>query len=314
MKREELIRKLEEASNRLQNSKEKFEIYENVELGRGAGNYTFVFVAKKKKKRGIFGAIANIAKKAYYYGTSGVAYGILDEIARRKMQNTINLGTIEREITGAELAMILRRWVETIPKGYIETIGNNLQLPQDDKWISASIRPDKEIRIRMEFVKLYTGTEPVSGEESVEPQQPQPMSQAPQIPPQKPMPIPIPIGPIQIPTVDFSNLYVKGSLAETEDGASFAIRNPIKPTRIVAPLRIRIDGKQVNDEDIVIVGSAGERANLSISRNNPFPVAYGETLLIKINNIRLTKGIHKIDIAVMVEDMGEILISNADKT
>ena len=308
MRREELIKKLEDAYRKLQNSEDKFEIYENVSPGRGVGNYTFVFVARRKKKRGFFGAIANIAKKAYYYGARGVAYGVLDEIARRKMQESIRLGTIEKEITGAELAMILKRWTETIPKGYIETIGNNLQLPQDDKWISATIKPDKEIRIRMDFVKLYTGVESTTAGEAkvVQPQM------GPQPPQPTMMPVQIPVGPVPIPMVDFSSLYVKGSLTRTEEGVSFAVRNPIKPTKIVAPLKIRIDGKMVDVEKIRIVGNAGERANSDINTSNPFPIAYGETLLIKISGFELPKGVHKIDIGVTIEEVGEILISNVD--
>ena len=82
-----------------------------------------------------------------------------EEIARREIQREINLEPINREITGGELALIFARWIETIPKGYIETVGNNLALPKDEKYIYAKIDPKKEIKIVIEGVSLWRGEE-----------------------------------------------------------------------------------------------------------------------------------------------------------
>ena len=216
----------------------------------------------------------------------------------------MNLSPIEREITGKELAMIFKRWSETIPKGYIETIGNNLSLPADDKWISATIKPNKEIKITIDFVKLKTaeGT----------PSQP-PLTTPPTQPTTVPVPVPMPTPmPAQMPVPDLSQLYVKGSLTSTEEGVSFAIKNLFHPTEVIGPITVKIDGKEVSSDKIRILSNVGEKANKDISPSSPLPVQHGETLLIKIDGLRLSKGIHKLDIAVPIRDVGSILISNVD--
>ncbi len=315
MNKEELVKKLNDAAKKLEGKDDKYYVYERVMPGRGEGTYRFTFIAKKKKKRGLFGAILNIAKKTYYYGTRGVTYGIMDEITRRRMQEQLNLTPIERELIGAELALIFKRWAETIPQGYIETIGNNLSLPNEDKWIVAKINPDKEIRITIDFVSLKREVPPTQPTPTPTPAaQPTPAPQA--VPTTQPVTIPVPTPstiPVPIPVVDFSTLYVKGSLTKYEGGVSFAIKNIVKPTTIHKPIIVKIDGKQMDSSKIKIVSNAGERLNTSISDSNPLPVAHGETLLIKVEGVDLSPGMHKIDVTVNIEEVGDIIISNVDK-
>ena len=136
MKTSELIKSLSDAYKKLKDSEEKFEVHEVVEPIGSTGFFRFVFAAKKKKKLGLFGAIVSIARNVAYYGARGAVYGIAQEIANRKMQEEMNLEPIDREITGGELALIFARWIETIPKGYIETIGNTIALPKEEKYLS----------------------------------------------------------------------------------------------------------------------------------------------------------------------------------
>ena len=242
-----------------------------------------------------------------YYGVSGAITTAAGEFA---MSNEPNLEPIHKEMEASELAAILQRWSETIPKGYIETIGNVLLLPKDDKWISTNINPKKEIKITMDFVRIK-GAEEVTeehekGEEISEVSVvKQPIPQPPQIPIGMPSTLPVPI-----PSPSFSNLYVKGSLRNSATGVEFAILNPMPIAKVLTPFKIMIDGKQM--ESVKIVSSEGIIDNNSISKTRPLLVKQGETLLIKVDGIKLSKGLHKIDIEAFVENFGKVMISNVD--
>lgn len=313
MKISELIKKLQDAYKKLENNEDKYIVTENVEPGRGVNTYRFVFVAKKKKKKGLLGAIVSIAKEAALYGTSGIAYGITDEISRRMIQNEINLEPINKELLGKEVAMIFERWIKTIPKGYIETIGNNLKLPKDERLISAKIDPKKEIRIVIENVSLWTGQEqevaPQAPPQQQTPPQPQPQPQ-PQIQAQ-PVTVPVPTT-IPVPSLDFSRLYVKGSLASAGNEVSFSIMNPLGPVTLIAPFQVTIDGKRIPGDAIIIESSQGTRNNNTISQNNPLFVPVGDQIRFRIKNMKLSAGTHNISIVVYPSGMPSFVIAASD--
>jgi len=244
-----------------------------------------------------------------YYGVSGAISTAAGEFA---MSHEPYLEPIHKEMEASELAAILQRWSETIPKGYIETIGNVLLLPKDDKWISANINPKKEIKITMDFVRIK-GMEEITEERKEKGEASEAlevMKQVPQ-PPQVTVGMP-PTLPVQapIPSPSFSNLYVKGSLRNSATGVEFAILNPAPNAKVLAPFKIMIDGKQV--KSVKIVSSEGIVNNNSISKTKPLLVKQGETLLIKVDGIKLSKGLHKIDIEAIVENFGKVMISNVD--
>jgi len=305
MKTSELIKSLSDAYKKLKDSEEKFEVHEIVEPIGSTGFFRFVFVAKKKKKPGLFGAIVSIAKNVAYYGASGAVYGIAQEIANRKMQEEMNLEPIDREITGGELALIFARWIETIPKGYIETIGNTIALPKEEKYIYAKVNPKKEIKITIERVSLWRGETLESPREAQ-----QQVEEAKQMMPRVAS-IPIPTT-MPAPSIDFSTLYVKGSLSSAPNGIAFALRNPYGPATVIAPFKVVIDGESVPEDKILLVTSSGRIRNTDISPSKPLIVAVGELIQFIVNGIKLSRGQHKIDVLVHSKEIGKFAISNFD--
>lgn len=86
--------------------------------------------------------------KIIYARGTGVFWGT----AAQQSEGPI-LELIKRNFKGYEIAMIFKRRAETIPKGYMETIGNTVNRPKGDSWIIYEIKPKKEIRIVIDFVK-----------------------------------------------------------------------------------------------------------------------------------------------------------------
>jgi hypothetical protein len=53
-----------------------------------------------------------------------------------------------------KFAIIIKNWSETIPKGFIETLGSTFDLPRDESLISAMIILDVEIKLTIDSVKI----------------------------------------------------------------------------------------------------------------------------------------------------------------
>lgn len=154
----ELTRKLREAAEKMQNDDKNYTVDESCTPGRGEGCYTFSFMAKKKGGFGKLRAAVSAAKvglAAMRGGEISAAQEALGEASKLGEEKyRASLEPIHSEMRGHEIAPILRRWSMTIPEGFIETIGSTLALPDDKSWISAHIKPGKEIRIRMDFAKV----------------------------------------------------------------------------------------------------------------------------------------------------------------
>jgi len=57
------------------------------------------------------------------------------------------------EMIANKFAIIIKKWSDTIPKGFIETLGSTLDLPRDDSLISAMIL-GVEIKLTIDSVKI----------------------------------------------------------------------------------------------------------------------------------------------------------------
>ncbi|MFX1487014.1 MAG: hypothetical protein ACFFBS_07985 [Promethearchaeota archaeon] len=147
----------------MQNDDKSYAVDERCTPGRGEGCYTFSFLAKKKGGFGKLRAAVSAAKVGLAAirggdvgeavgGAAQEAVGEAAKLGEEKYQ--ASLVPIHSEMLGHEISPILRRWAMTIPEGFIETIGSTLALPDDKSWISAQIKPGKEIRLRIDFAKV----------------------------------------------------------------------------------------------------------------------------------------------------------------
>lgn len=148
MNREELAKKMEQTAERMENDKAKYAVEEKVQEGRGEELWTFIFKANKKSELGK--ALKIIAAEAIARTVGYGAYNI---------RNWAYNQPISMEMKGDELSMIFQRWAETIPKGYIETIGRRVELPEKDAFIKAEIKPKNKIELTINFVKVRSKEE-----------------------------------------------------------------------------------------------------------------------------------------------------------
>ncbi len=143
----ELVKRLNDAVQRMQDNDETvYTIIENLQAGHGEENYKFSFEAKKKE-----GSLASLPLGRDFFRDE--IKGMASPDLQKKVPR-FTLEPIYDEMIANRLAIILKSWSETIPQGFIETLGSTLDLPRDESLISASILLDVEIKLSIDSVKI----------------------------------------------------------------------------------------------------------------------------------------------------------------
>lgn len=305
-----MSQELKRAAEKMRNDGSKYTVHESLEPGHGEGNYKLEFYAKKKGGFGLLSTVANIAKGAMYGGIEGAFRRAVYEVSSRKFRATFE--PIDQEMTGSEIAVLMKRWSETIPKGYIETIGSTLLLPDDPSYISAKIKPGKEIRILIDFARLKEIRE---AEEAVK-KVAEAGEKIPAVPVPATIPVPVPVIPpnmaAMLPTV-ITQIYLRGSLKNTDEGYHFMLHNGLTPVAIVAPIELIVDGQSVDLNKIIIAVGGEERKSNEISSNKPLAFNVGDQLTIKVIGDKLSPGTHSINIRTSLQGYGPISFVISDR-
>jgi len=306
-----LVKELNKAAEKMQRDNSTYVVNEVLEPGRGEGNYKLVFHAKKKGGFGFLKAAIEVAKGAMY---GDLGWGIrraADEIIQEKVRYTLE--PIKREVKGSEIAPILKRWAETIPQGFIETIGSTLTLPKDPSWISAKINPGKEIRLVIDFAKIRGLEAPQEVSETATiPSKPM----IAQTPPSMPVPavsINIPKEFIaMLPTV-IPRVYVTGSLRNFEDGFELKFMNELTDIAITAPIELTVDDRKIDLEKIEVISESGKVLSKNISIEKPFIFRQGDILRLRIHDKQLSASSHTIGVKTTIQGYGEIKFRISDQ-
>ena len=147
MELKELVKRLNDAAQKMQDENETvYVINETLQAGHGEGTYKFLFEAHKKE-----GSLASIPMGRDFFRDEikGMASPeLLKKIPR------FTLEPIYDEIKVNKLAIVLKSLSETIPQGFIETLGSTLDLPKDESLMSAVILIDVEIKLKIDSVKI----------------------------------------------------------------------------------------------------------------------------------------------------------------
>ncbi len=147
MELKELVKRLIDAAQKMQDDDETvYIINEHLQPGHGEGNYKFSFEAHKKE-----GSLASILMGRDFFRDEikGMAS---PELLKKTPRFTLE--PIYDEMIANKFAIIIRNWSETIPQGFIETLGSTLDLPRDESFISAMIKLDIEIKLTVDSVKI----------------------------------------------------------------------------------------------------------------------------------------------------------------
>jgi len=320
-RKEELSKELEKAYQALKNDRNEYEIFEQLEVSRGENNYKLTFIAKKKGGFGLFKAVVDIAQSAIYGGLEGAFWRIARTAAQRAEGPLLE--PIRRTFKGYEIAMIFKRWAETIPDGYMETIGNTVNLPQDDSWIAYEINPKKEIRIIIDFVRLRgiemeMSTPPVPTEDvNVAPPTPlevgeiKPMAAAKAAPtPSAPPFMPIPYS--QILEEMGKRTYITGSLRNTEEGFAFDLINAFDDMQLIAPVTLTINETKIPPQNIILRKGNKIIYSTYISSQTPLNFKKGEKVTVEVKGPHLQPGRYSLKITTVLDQLGSLSIKVED--
>ncbi|MHA2061584.1 MAG: hypothetical protein ACW963_04755 [Candidatus Sifarchaeia archaeon] len=147
MELNELVKRLNDAAQKMQDDDETvYIINENLQTGHGEGIYKFTFEAHKKE-----GSKASIPMGRDFFRDEikGMAS---PELLKKTPRFTLE--PIYDEMIANKLATIIKHWSETIPQGFIETLGSTLDLPRDESLISVTIILDAKIKLTIDSVKI----------------------------------------------------------------------------------------------------------------------------------------------------------------
>ena len=108
---------------------------------------------------------------------------------------------------------------------------------------------------------------------------------------------------LKVPPFLLKRLYVKGSLQKTEEGFSFKLKNVLAKATIVEPIKLRVDGEEIDQSSIeVLVGGA----KVDIGGGSPFTFDVGTEVEIKVKGVSLEEGEHTIEITTKSKEFGEL--------
>lgn len=147
MELNELVKKLDDDAQKMQSDdKTVYIINESLQTGHREGIYKFSFEAHKKE-----GSLASIPMGRDFFRDEikGMAS---PELLKKTPRFTLE--PIYDEMIANKLAIIIKNWAETIPLGFIDTLGSTLDLPRDVSLISAMIIQDVEIKLKIESVRI----------------------------------------------------------------------------------------------------------------------------------------------------------------
>ena len=116
---------------------------------------------------------------------------------------------------------------------------------------------------------------------------------------------------MQIPTFLLRKLYVKGSLANVDDGFEFKIKNSISSATAVDFKPLKVNGNEYALDSITISSEDGEIAASEISEKT-FPIKVGLDITVHIKGEQLPEGEHTIDIALKTKEVGDLAFDVTD--
>jgi len=109
-----------------------------------------------------------------------------------------------------------------------------------------------------------------------------------------------------------ANIYVKGSLKNTDKGFEFSLKNVIDSGTVVELGPITVDGKPYQAAALTVLTSGQERAGDQVSRQAPLPVYIGSSFTIRVNGEALATGEHVISISVNTREIGRLTFEARD--
>ncbi|RLI65033.1 MAG: hypothetical protein DRO67_03260 [Candidatus Asgardarchaeum californiense] len=118
---------------------------------------------------------------------------------------------------------------------------------------------------------------------------------------------------VKVPSFLLKKLYVKGSLKNTEDGFSFQIKNVLADATINEPMKVFVDGKEIDPANITLTVDSETIAVADVSSAKPFPFKVKMQITISVKGEPLSPGPHKIKIITSTKEYGVVTFEVSDK-
>jgi hydroxymethylglutaryl-CoA reductase (NADPH) len=116
-----------------------------------------------------------------------------------------------------------------------------------------------------------------------------------------------------IPPILLKKLYVKGSLRAEGDGFALDLQNPIAPGVILGLKALKVDGAAVDLAQAAVALPDGQsRPAAAISPEAPLEFPLGATFALRVVGFPLQSGSHRLEIRVVVRDVGPLDIPVTD--
>lgn len=116
-----------------------------------------------------------------------------------------------------------------------------------------------------------------------------------------------------IPTMLLKRLYTYASLENDAKGVRFSVKNRLSDAKLISPLNISLNGKDIPAEQVsILLNDGSEVPATAVSESNPidFPLRETVDVLVKTNN--LPNGKHSIRLGFKTEPFGKIKFTVED--
>jgi hypothetical protein len=117
---------------------------------------------------------------------------------------------------------------------------------------------------------------------------------------------------MQIPSFLLRKLYMKGSLANVDDGFVFKIKNSLAPGTATNMDPIKVDDVEYPLDALTIKVGEEEYKGASIAGGEAFPIKVGVEIELHVKGDPLSEGEHKIDISIETKEAGKLAFDVKD--
>ena len=118
---------------------------------------------------------------------------------------------------------------------------------------------------------------------------------------------------VTVPGFLLRRLYVKGSLKNSADGASFELKNSLGSGHAKELVPLEIDGDTVPMESSYFSLDGKETLFKDVSEKEPFTLAVNKSIRIVVKGKKLEPGQHKVQMGFIVVGLGKLSFDFTDK-
>ena len=117
---------------------------------------------------------------------------------------------------------------------------------------------------------------------------------------------------MKIPGLLLRQLYTFGSLANRPDGFQFGLRNRLSDAKLTRITRLRIDGREIPLQHVVLELGTGVLAAAQVSPDRPADFPLRANALVRATGDRLPEGTHEIQISFETQPFGSLELKAKD--